>query len=183
MEQEDTVAFPRIRLRAAPPQTLLQIYLSDHLAAAVGGVELAKRAWRNNRDGDLEPFLRALAADLQQDRRDLERIMRHLDVAGSRPKQAAAVALERVGRAKLNGQLMGYSPLSRLVEIDALVVAVATKLNLWRNLDAALPTTALPADVDLDRLIRRGDDQHRALQERRVDVARHAFAGAVASGR
>lgn len=176
------VPIPRIRVRAAPPRTLLEIYLSDHLAAAVGGTELAERVWRNNRSTDLEPFLRGLAAEVAQDRRALQRIMRHLGVAGSRTKQLAAVALERIGRGKLNGQVVGYSPLSRLVELEALTVAVESKLNVWRSLGAALPPTALPADIDLDRLVRRGEQQRAALQERRADVARDAFAGAVAAG-
>ncbi|HEX2029659.1 MAG TPA: hypothetical protein VHF25_16880 [Nitriliruptorales bacterium] len=183
VEQEVTVvAIPRIRLRAAPPRTLLGIYLSDHLAAAVGGTQLAERVRRNNQSTDLEPFLRGLAAEIAQDRRDLERILRYLGVAGSRTKQLAAIALERIGRGKLNGQVVGYSPLSRLVELEALSVAVESKLNLWHSLSAALPPTALPAGVDLDRLIRRGEEQRAVLRERRADAAREAFAGAVDAG-
>ena len=38
---------------------------------------------------------------------------------GSRAKDGAAWVAEKLGRLKTNGQLTGYSPLSRLVELEA----------------------------------------------------------------
>ncbi len=167
----------RIRLRSASPDTLLAIYLRDHLAAAVMASGLAKRAWRGSRGTDLEPFLRQLARETIEDRRELERVMEHLGIAGSRTKELVATALERLARAKLNGQLLGSSPLSRLVELDALCTSVERKIDLWRALAAALPASELPADLDLDRLMQRGHEQWEALEEHRADAARAAFAG------
>ncbi len=173
----------RIRLRNAPPRTLLEIYLSDHLAAAVMASELAKRAWRNNRSTDLEPFLRQLARETVEDREELERVMEQLGIAGSRAKQLVATALERLARAKLNGQLFGSSPLSRLVELDALTTSVERRIDLWRALAAALPASALPGNFDIERLIQRGQEQWEALEEHRAEAARVAFAGGAESER
>jgi hypothetical protein len=41
---------------------------------------------------------------------------------------------------KLNGQLRGYSPLSRLDELELLQIGVAGKRRLWRALEHTTPT-------------------------------------------
>jgi hypothetical protein len=41
---------------------------------------------------------------------------------------------EKAGRLKLNGELLGYSPLSRLEELEALSLGVEGKLALWTAL-------------------------------------------------
>ena len=38
---------------------------------------------------------------------------------------------EKLGRLKLNGQLLGYSPLSRLIELEGLMLGIAGKLAMW----------------------------------------------------
>lgn len=169
---------PRTTVRDAGASTLLAVYLHDHLAGAVGGLELARRALSHNRGGDLEPFLRQLVEEIRQDRSTLERLMTHLGVEPSRMKNVAAVAAERAGRLKLNGQLLGYSPLSRLVELEGLAAGVHMKLNLWRSLRAALPQQSLPAGIDLESLIDRAEQQRSAIEGHRQSAAEVAFAGA-----
>ncbi len=61
--------------------------------------------------------------------------MDRLGVGQSKLKPLAAVLGERVGRLKLNGQLRGYSPLSRLDELELLQIGVAGKRRLWRALE------------------------------------------------
>lgn len=168
----------RTNLRDAEPSALLSLYLSDHLAGATGGVELARRALDNNRGSELEPFLEQLLEEVLEDRETLERIMGHLDVEASQLKRAVAVAAERVGRLKLNGQLLGYSPLSRLVELEGLAAGVETKLNLWRSLREALSDEVLPPDVDLSALIGRAERQRETIKRHRQRAASAAFAGA-----
>lgn len=166
----------RTNLRHSEPSTLLNIYLSDHLAGATGGVELARRALDNNRGSELEPFLEQLLEEVIEDRATLERLMGHLDLQGSQLKRAVAVAAERVARLKLNGQLLGYSPLSRLVELEGLAAGVETKLNLWRSLRAALSEEVLPPDVDLSALIERAERQRETIERHRQGAASAAFA-------
>ncbi len=169
----------RTTLRNAAPSTLLSVYLSDHLAGATGGIELARRALDNNRGSEFEPFLQELLKEVLQDRRALERLMRHLDVEASPLKRAAAVSVERIGRLKLNGQLVGYSPLSRLVELEGLAAGVETKLNLWRSLREVLPPEALPAGIDLGTLIERAERQRKTIERHRLRAAGNALSGAV----
>jgi hypothetical protein len=61
-------------------------------------------------------------------------IMGALGVGVDRVQAAAAWGGEKLGRLKLNGQLRGYSPLSRVVELDGLVLGVGGKRALWITL-------------------------------------------------
>jgi hypothetical protein len=115
---------------------LLAIYLNDHLAGATVGVELARRL-RGSNQGDpaFGPTLAELCAEIEADRETLEAVMERLGVNRSRLKPFAAVVGERLGRLKLNGQLRGYSPLSRLDELEILQLGVTGKQRLWQALE------------------------------------------------
>src|SRR3954471_13184248 len=103
---------------------LLAIYLNDHLAGAPAGLELVRRARGTNAGTPLGDFLAGLAVEIEEDRNSLERIMERLGVGKDRLKVAAAWTAEKGGRLKLNGRLTGYSPLSRLVEVEGLMIGV-----------------------------------------------------------
>lgn len=171
---------PRIRVSDAPAADLLAIYLQDHLAGAAAGVALAGRLRASNEGTSYAAVLREVEHQVQQDSQVLERIMAHLGVPPSSPKQLAAVGAERVGRLKLNGQLRGYSPLSRVVELEGLIAGVEAKARLWRSLDASGTGAALPPDVDLAGLRERADTQRARLEELHVAAAEEAFAAAAA---
>jgi hypothetical protein len=53
--------------------------------------------------------------------------MDELRFGGDKVKNIAAWGIEKVGRLKLNGQLTGYSPLSRVVELEGLLAGIAGK--------------------------------------------------------
>jgi len=115
---------------------LLAIYLNDHLAGATLGVELARRLRASNEDDPaFGPALAEICAEIEADRETLKAVMERLGVGQSKLKPLAAVLGERVGRLKLNGRLWGYSPLSRLDELELLQIGVAGKRRLWRALE------------------------------------------------
>src|SRR4051794_12427883 len=100
----------------------LPIYLNDHYAGSTAGAELAKRAAKNNRgNAEFGPPLDALAREIDEDRDALKRIMDRLDVSEDRIKATLFWVGEKVGRLKPNGELLQFSPLSRLVEIEGLL--------------------------------------------------------------
>ena len=101
---------------------LLGIYLNDHLAGSAVGVELAKRAAASNEGTPARRFPRGLAEEIEAERDALKAIMDHLGVAENRVKMPIAWTAEKLGRLKPNGQLTGYSPLSRLVELEGLAL-------------------------------------------------------------
>jgi hypothetical protein len=155
-------------------QKHLSIYLNDHLAGATVGRNLAKRTLSSNRDTQFEPFLERLAGEIDEDRETLVEIMRALGVREDRVKKAAAFAGERAGRLKLNGSLFGYSPLSRLVELEGLTLGVTGKLGMWRAL-RQLDDPRLER-FDLVALEARAEAQRDGLEEQRLEAARIALA-------
>src|SRR3954469_12292583 len=155
---------------------LLPIYLHDHLAAATGGCDLARRAAGANEGSELGEFLTWLAGEAEADRAQLEDVMSALDI-GRDPlsrlgmgrdqlKVGAGWLAEKLGRLKLNGRLLDYSPLSRVIELEGLIAGVTAKLGLWQTLAAAAPTEPRIADIDFVRLVERGEEQLAGLRER-----------------
>jgi predicted DNA-binding ribbon-helix-helix protein len=71
---------------------------------------------------------------------------------------------ERGGRLKPNGTLRSYSPLSRFVELQFLVLGIDAKRQLWQT----LRDLAQIDDVDFDTLIARADAQRAELETLRV---------------
>lgn len=149
----------------------LAIYLNDHLAGSVAGIELAKRAAGNNEGTPVGEFLSQLVTDIDEDRAALEAIMDELGVRKDLLKDAAAWVAEKVGRLKLNGKLIGYSPLSQLIELEGLALGVEGKLSLWRALQEVQGEYPALADADLDRLADRAKAQQEGLERFRREAA------------
>ncbi|MDQ3660336.1 MAG: hypothetical protein M3454_04605 [Actinomycetota bacterium] len=152
----------------------LRIYLNDHLAGATVGVELARRSQKSNKGTPLGDYLAEFVADASADKAQLEQIMDSVGAGRSILKSRAAWVAEKVGRLKFNGQLTGYSDLSRLVELEGLVIGVTGKVSLWRSLlEASSPSRRLPAD--LQALLRRAQDQLAELQRLHQEAAAQAL--------
>src|SRR5215210_3398490 len=135
---------------------LLGIYLNDHLGGSAVGLALARRCLRANRGTELGAFLEGLTAEIEEDKYTLVRLMVRLDVRRSAAKQMAGLAAERLGRLKLNGQLTGYSDLSRLLELEGLTIGIRGKQALWENLRSAGVEEHVP-EIALDGLIERAE--------------------------
>ena len=87
--------------------------------------------------------------DIRSDRDALRQICRQFYVKYSNAGRAMAYFGATLGQLKLNGRLIHYSPLSRVLELEALSGGVMTKLQLWQSLllladdDTRLDRTAL----------------------------------------
>lgn len=158
-------------------QDLLEIYLNDHLGGATAGRALAHRSARANHGTDFGPPLAAIAADVDADVGELRALIRRLGRHEDRLKVAAGWAAERAGRLKLNGRLRGYSPLSRLLEVEGLVIGVEGKRRLWVSLRSVADRHPALDAAALDRLIARAGDQHRRLTELHERAAAAALSG------
>jgi hypothetical protein len=153
---------------------LLSIYLNDHLAGATFGVELAKRSRASNEGTPLGDFLDRLVGEIETDRETLQKLMRELGIRSDRVKAYVGWAAEKLGRLKLNGQLRGYSPLSRLVELEALYVGITGKQEMWIALQRTL-ANELPG-FEFGELWRRAERQAAEVEEHRVEAAEAALA-------
>ena len=133
-----TRAVSRTRVpERSPPGTVAQCtevaskylatYLNDHLAGSTGGIELVRRAAGEYEGTELGEFLSGLAREIEEDRETLKEYLAELGVDEDRLKVAAGWAGEKLGRLKPNGHLMSRSPLSALVEFEALSLGVEGK--------------------------------------------------------
>ena len=156
----------------------MKIYLQDHFAAATAGRDLAQRSAGGNRGTPYGDVLERVAREIEEDRDSLSAIMTSLDIAPDRLKMGAAWAGEKAGRLKLNGHLTSYSPQSRVVEFEALVVGVTGKRCLWSALREVAAQEPRLDVGELDRLIERADRQLEELEEHRLKAVSEAVAAA-----
>lgn len=153
----------------------LAIYLNDHLAGSTVGLELAKRAAASNRgDDEFGPPLERIRDEIAVDKATLEEVMDELAIGRDRLKPVGAWVAEKLGRLKLNGQLRGYSPLSRLIELEGLYVGISGKSRLWGVLEASIGER-VPA-TDFAALAERADRQRTEVEQLQTRAAELALA-------
>jgi hypothetical protein len=156
---------------------LLGIYLNDHLAGSTLGAELAKRSAGSNKGSSYGAFLRKVAKEIADDRDSLKAVMKRLEVGEDIPKKLTGWTAEKLGRLKPNGQLTGYSPLSRVVELEGLALGITGKLGLWKALHALASEEPRLDAAELDRLRERAESQRDGVERHRVRAAADAFGG------
>jgi len=118
-----------------------------------------------------------LTQQVTQDRQSLLALMHHLGVPVRHYKVAAGWALEKAGWLKTNGHLLHRSPLSDLVELEALVLGVQGKAAGFRAL-RSIATDDPRLDVsELDRLIDRAERQAQKLEDLCLHAAARALTG------
>jgi hypothetical protein len=154
---------------------LLKIYLNDHLAGSMVGVELARRAKSENADNAVGEYLDTFVRELQEDRSILLSVISALGLKPDVLKQGVAWVGERLGRLKLNGRLTGYSPLSRVVELEALCLGTEGRLSLWRTLRRLSRKDERLGRFDFPALITRAEQQRRTLEQLRQQSSDEAF--------
>ena len=110
-------------------EKLLRIYLQDHHAGSTTGLELARRVRGANKGNEYGEAMAKIVDEIAADRKALESIMDELGFEADKIKDLGAWALEKAGRLKLNGQITGYSPLSRVVELDGLITGITGKIG------------------------------------------------------
>jgi hypothetical protein len=153
--------------------TYLEIYLNDHLGGSTLGIELAKRIHKWSKGTELGALMDRLVEEIAQDRDTLREFMDLVDADPDKLKVAGGWITEKLGRLKLNGKLIGSSPLSGVLELEALSLGVEGKRSLWV---ALLETEAQRFGADrLRELIARAERQRSALEVHRCRAARAAF--------
>lgn len=150
---------------------LLGIYLNDHLGGATSGLELFRRAAAAQRGTAAAADLERLTADVAQDRESLRQLMVRLGVPQQRLKVVGGWVMEKAARLKANGRLLRRSPLSSLIELEALLLGVQGKgagFTALREVAHRYP----PLDVaELDRLVQRAAHQAEVLERLHLQAA------------
>ncbi|MFF4703301.1 transaldolase [Streptomyces sp. NPDC001297] len=155
---------------------LLAIYLNDHFAGATGGLELFRRAADARKGREEKAVLADLARQVEEDRDALAKIMTDLDVSVDHTRAALGWVAEKVGRLKTNGSLISRSPLSDVLETEAMLLGVRGKAAGWRTLRALADTDRRLDAARLDVLLERAEGQSTALENLRVAAVTRSLA-------
>jgi hypothetical protein len=155
---------------------LLTIYVNDHLAGSVVGTNLARRIVRQNEGNDYGRQVAEIVREIEEDQAALRDVMRRAGVPRKQVRLAMARVAELASRLKPNGRLLGYSPLSRVMELEGLTMGITGKLELWRSLQALDGGVDLDA-VDFEALAARAERQRDRVEDLRVRAAREALSG------
>jgi len=156
-------------------QALLGIYLNDNLAAPVAGSNLARRLAASESESAKADLLGQLAVEFAEDRSALQDVMSGLDVPVRHPESWSAWTAERIGRLKLNGRLVTRSPLSRVLELEALRLGVEGKAAGWKMLRAGAEADGRLQTDRLNALIDRALIQIDVLEQLQVEAATEVF--------
>jgi hypothetical protein len=155
-------------------ESLLAIHLNDHLGAATAGLELAKRMRGEHEGTELGAFAGRLIPEIERDRDALVELLGQVDAEPSRLKVAGGWAVEKLGRLKLNGRVLGQSPLSALLELEGLSLTIEGRRLLWLGL---LEAQAERFGAErLRELVERAERQRAEVEDHRRRAARTALA-------
>jgi hypothetical protein len=158
----------------ADADRFLAIYLNDHLAGATLAVELARRLRSSNRgDAEFGEPLAQLCAEIEEDHRTLTRLMEQRGVNPDPVKPVFAKVAEKLGRLKPNGRIRGYSPLSRVLELEFLSGMVGGKLQLWNALEQSFGESL--DGFDFHDLAARADSQGQRLEDLHLAAAQRTL--------
>jgi hypothetical protein len=134
----------------------INIYLDDHVAGATAGSQRAARLAQAESQSADAAALAQFADDVAEDFDALLRVMEAMRFEPSRLKSTIASVAEKLGTLKPNGHLSERSPLTTIIELEAMQMAVRGKRSLWETLRVVAPQ---PSPIDIDGLIARADAQ------------------------
>lgn len=156
-------------------QAQLATYLNDHLGGSMAGRDLAEKIASENEGTELGAFMTGVLTAIEEDRAALEDVMRRVGVERAVVKQAAGRVAERLSRLRMHRAITGDPGLSRLLEIEALILGVMGKLALWGTLRELASQEPRLADVEFEDLMRRAQEQLSGLEEHHRAMAADAF--------
>lgn len=150
-------------------------YLQDHYAGSAAGIELFRRAADQQTDPVARTTLTEMIATVEDERNALERFLAAIGAKPDPVKNAGAWLAEKIGRFKSNGELIRRSPLSDVVELETLRLAVEGKAAGWRVLRQLAEDDSTFDAAELDKLLSAADDQIERLEGLRMSAANRVF--------
>lgn len=149
------------------------VYLNDHLAMLVAERELCQRVQRSNEGSPLADAAGRQLGLARAGEAAVKQLLADRGAAASGTKATMAWLAEKAGRLKLNGQLTGYSPASRVLEVEGLILAAQARGALWQCLAAS--QTPPPEAVDWGQLQQQAEAQLADLRAVHSAVAAESF--------
>jgi len=153
----------------------LGTYLQDHYAGSAAGIELFRRAAQQQSDPVARTELTSMVEEVENDRATLERFLAAVGTKPDPVKNAGAWLAEKLSRLKPNGELLHRSPLSDVIELEALRLAVEGKAAGWRVLRRLAEDEDDFDRSELDRLLSSAANQIDRLEKLRMAAAERVF--------
>jgi hypothetical protein len=154
----------------------LATYLNDHLAGAIGALELLEHMERAHAGTPVARALSELRAEIEADRGTLESLMERLQVTESRPRKATAWLAERLAWLKLRLDDPDEGAFRLFESLEAVSLGIEGKLALWRALAAVAPAMPDVIDLDYETLMQRATEQRGRAEVLRLGAAEAALA-------
>lgn len=140
--------------------------MQDHHAGAAAGIDMFRRVAEDHQDLHTREVVALIGDETVEDLKSLEELMTLVGTSPSLIKDLPAKAAEKFGRLKPNQRIAERSPLSDLLELEALTIAVTGKtLGFKALLDIGDPR--LPR-ATLQKLVERAEDHGRDLETLRL---------------
>jgi hypothetical protein len=155
------------------PDKQLSIYLNDHIGGSKFGIDLALKIAKNHEGTQTGTTFFLIAREIEQDRQTLRALMSELGVHRTVVKRVVAAVAEEAVRLKPNGEIIGHSPLSSLIEMETLSIGVEGKRLLWKALQSASVNVE---GIDYPELIARAESQRQRIEAERLKAAPQAIA-------
>lgn len=152
----------------------LEVYLTDHLAGATAGVNLAQMAAQEHRADEHGAFFGEIASEIKADFQTLQRLVDELGVEKSATKTAAA----EIGSKMMAPKFVGGDDdeLNAFITLETLSMGVEGKVCMWKALKTVAGAYPTLEGFDLDELIARGESQRERIEATRLEIAPQALA-------
>ena len=151
----------------------LEVYLTDHLAGATAGVNLAEMASEEHRADEHGAFFGEITSEIKADHETLERLIAELGVQRSATKTAAAEIGSKVMAPKFVGG--DDDQLNAFITLETLSMGIEGKVCMWKALKTVASDYPAFADYDVDALLARATAQREKIEEQRQKVAPFAL--------
>lgn len=152
----------------------LKVYLNDHLAASVAGIQMAKHCLKNSQDPDVSKFLSAFLTQVTEEQNLLKKIIIYLKDTQTPLKKMAAWIFEKMAHLKLN-YLQSNGEVTRLLELEGLLAGVHAKLDMWRMVERLSISNPQFVNYPYKSLIERVEKQLLSLEKFCLKAGEKAF--------
>jgi hypothetical protein len=153
----------------------LSSYLNDHLAGAVGALELLDRLIKTYEGKPLERFFAELRGEIDADQKTLQELIDRLDLEESAVRKAGAWVAEKFSRPKIQLSESSEGEMGLFLALEVLALGITGKRLLWRALAVASETVLQLRGMDYAELEGRAIEQHDRVEAKRLEVAREVF--------
>ncbi len=153
----------------------LGTYFHDHLAGAMGALELLDHLIQHSKAANRRAKLATLKNEISKDHDVLVKIAQELGLEDSPMKKALGWLGEKAARLKFALSKDQPGSIGLVQALEVLSLGIAGKRGLWDALIATKPMGLSKMKINLSKLVSRADTQRALVERWRIEAAREAF--------